>query len=109
MMGYSHQHHDVPWSTDIVEDDPEVLRNAKQIGCDCGLYMIINPILLQEGVALDIFGTTTKEKDSSRIEMGDDLLCHYFTIRTIFKWTKAIYKQMISILKKGGLNSFATW
>ena len=42
------------WTRSVVVDNFDYLRNAHQIGNDCGLHAVIVPVLLQAGIPLHI-------------------------------------------------------
>ena len=67
--GREHFLHDSKWCRGYVTDSSMILGNSKQIGNDCGLHTIILPILLQEGLFLQVFGNTEREKKLFSIEM----------------------------------------
>jgi hypothetical protein len=63
-----HPKWDLRWSPELVEDH-EVLGNGMQIGCDCGLHILVLPVLIQKQLMLDVFGQTSKEKEVASIEI----------------------------------------
>jgi len=44
------------WTKGIVTDDHNVLRNAHQVGVDCGLHACVVPVLIQNGIPLQVLG-----------------------------------------------------
>jgi hypothetical protein len=42
------------WTRSVVVDNFAYLRNAHQIGNDCGLRVVVVPVLLQEGIPLHV-------------------------------------------------------
>lgn len=73
-----HPKRDLRWSPELVEDDHEVLGNGMQIGCDCGLHILVLPVLIQKQLMLDVFGQTSKEKEAASIEIRQRIMLSIF-------------------------------
>ncbi len=73
-----HPKQDWKWSPELVEDDHEVLGNGMQIGCDCGLHILVLQVLIQKQMMLDVFGETSKEKEAASIEIRQRIMLSIF-------------------------------
>ena len=56
-----------------------------QTGVDCGLYTLVQPILVQNGLPLKFFGKSTAEKRRSGIEMRRRMTLSLFYGTTYFE------------------------
>ena len=79
--GREHFLHDSKWCRGYVTDSSMILGNSKQIANDCRLHAMILPVLLQEGLFLQVFGNTEREKKLFSIEMKQTVvLSHILSV-----------------------------
>ena len=50
-----HPKQDLRWSPELAEDNHEILGNGLQIGCDCGLHILVLQVFIQKQLVLDVF------------------------------------------------------
>ena len=69
-LGEDHPMESLEWSQNLVTDDPVVLGTPNQgHTVDCVVYAFVTQVFEAEGMSLDVFGSTYRDKELAGIEL----------------------------------------